>query len=243
MKTYNCEYDFVIDYDFVDKNNKLTNKGFLKYLCDAGSKHSNEAGYGLNDFEKTHLVWLVLNWKIEIYRRPKTDEKIHLITWSSGAEKVCSYRDYKMFDEQNNLIAIATSKWALFDLVKGSLAKVTKEITDAYNTREDRVFDENNFKLVEPNSEVLNEYLYKIMRRDIDTNKHVHNTNYLDIANEVLPEDIYENVDFKHVEVMYKHQALLGDTLKVSYFKSEYEHIIVIKNSTNGKLNCIIKLS
>lgn len=240
---YNCDYNFIVDYDFVDKNNELTYKGFLKYLCDAGNKHSNEAGYGLNDFERTHLVWLVLNWKLEIYRRPKTDEKIHIVTWSSGAEKVCSYRDYKLFDEQNNLIAIATSKWALFDLVKGSLAKVTKEITDAYHTREDRMFKDFPTKLTEPDIESLNEYSYRIMRRDIDTNLHVHNTNYLDIAEEVLPNDIYENMSFKNVDVLYKHQALLGDTVKAFYYNVGNEYIVVIKNSANEKLNCIIKLS
>ena len=29
---YHFERDFIIDYDYVDKKNKLTYKGFLKYL-------------------------------------------------------------------------------------------------------------------------------------------------------------------------------------------------------------------
>ena len=32
---YIFKTDFVVDYDCVDKNNKLTYKGFLKYLRDA----------------------------------------------------------------------------------------------------------------------------------------------------------------------------------------------------------------
>lgn len=240
---YYFNTDFVIDYDCVDKNNKLTYKGFLKYLREAGSQHSDEAGYGLKDFEKTHLVWLVLNWKLKIYRRPASNEKIHIVTWSAGTERVCSYRDYKIFDENNKLIAIATSKWALYDLIKGSLTRITPEIIEAYHTFDEHIFENVNFKLTEPNIPYLATYDYTVMRRDIDTNNHVHNSNYLDIANEVLPEDVYENMNFENVEVMYKNQAIYGDKTKSFYYNHENEHIIVIRSADLKKLHCIIKLS
>ena len=32
---YHFETDFIIDYDYVDKKNKLTYKGLLKYLREA----------------------------------------------------------------------------------------------------------------------------------------------------------------------------------------------------------------
>lgn len=32
---YHCESDYIVDYDYVDKTNKLTYKGFLKYLREA----------------------------------------------------------------------------------------------------------------------------------------------------------------------------------------------------------------
>lgn len=241
--SYYFNTDFVIDYDYVDKTNKLTYKGFLKYLCDAGSRHSDEAGYGLKDFNRTHLVWLVLNWKLKIYKRPLSNEKIHITTWSSGADRVCSYRDYKMFNENNELICIATSKWALYDLVKGSLAKITSELIEAYHTTDEHIFENVNFKLREPDSSYISTYDYNIMRRDIDTNNHVHNSNYLDIVNEVLPENIYENLSFENIEVMYKSQALYGNSVKAFYYDCGNEHIIVIKSEDLKKLHCIIKLS
>lgn len=40
---YHSNSNFIIDYDYVDENNKLTYKGFLKYLREAGSIHSDEA--------------------------------------------------------------------------------------------------------------------------------------------------------------------------------------------------------
>lgn len=201
------------------------------------------AGYGLEDFDKTHLVWLVLGWKLEIYRRPETNETIHVETWSAGAERVCSYRDYKLYDDSNNLIAIATSKWALYNLVDSALTRITPEIMEAYNTNPDvHVFDEKINKITVPELPCLGTYDYTIMRRDIDTNNHVHNSNYLEIANEVLPEDVYET-EFKNVEIMYKNQAFYCDKTTSFYYSLNNEHYVVIKSADLSKLHCIIKLS
>ena len=189
------------------------------------------------------MVWLVLNWKLQVYRRPASQEKIHIVTWSAGAEKVCSYRDYELYDENNNLIAIATSKWALFNLKDGSLAKITPEIIEAYKTTDEHVFNEKIAKLREPDLPCLGTYDYTIMRRDIDTNNHVHNSNYLEIANELLPEDIYENTEFKDIEIMYKHEAVYGDKTKSFYYNEDNVHYIVIKSEDLSKIHCIIKFS
>ena len=75
---------------------------------------------------------------------------------------------------------------------------------------------------------------YKVQRRDIDTNKHVNNLIYLDYAYEALPSEIYENYNFSNIEIMYKHEAKLGDTLSLFYTNTEEnEHIITIKNKEN----------
>lgn len=240
---YVYNIDYIIDYDYVDKNNKLTHKGFLKYLCGAATSHADETPYGFKASETTHLAWLVLGWKIEIYRRPKCNEKIHIETWSTGAERVCSYRDFKMYDKKNNLIAIASSKWTLYNLEKASLVRITPEIMETFHSDDTtHVFTEKVSKINVPELECLGTYEYNIMRRDIDTNNHVNNGNYFDIANEVLPEEIY-NIDFKNIDVMYKNQALYGDKTISFYYSTGSEHYVVIKSEDLSKTHCIIKLS
>lgn len=180
---------------------------------------------------------------MQIYRRPASNEKIHIETWSAGAERVCSFRDYKLYDENNNLIAIATSKWALYNLPEAHLSKITPEILEAYKTTDEHVFENVNYKLSVPDTQYLNTYDYAIMRRDIDTNHHVHNSNYFDIANELLPEEVYKNTEFSNVEIMYKNQAIYGDKTKSFYYQVGEDHYIVIKSEDLRKLHCIIKLS
>lgn len=240
---YIHKVDFNIDYEYVDKHNKLTYKGFLKYLQDAATMHSNHIGYSFENLIQHGLAWLVLGWKIEIYKRPGTDEKIHVETWSTGFEKVSSCRDYKIFNSQKELIAIASSKWVLYDLKKGSLARITEEFASPYHPHYEHVFGEQIEKISEPSSEATNTYNYAIMRRDIDTNNHVHNTNYLDIAIEALPEEKYKNMNYTTVEIMYKKQALLGDKTTAMYHHEEDGDYIVIKSEDLKKLHCIVKFA
>ena len=47
--------------------------------------------------------------------------------------------------------------------------------------------------------------LYDVRRSDIDINKHMHNLNYLKLAYENLPENIFFGDDLKNVNIMYKH--------------------------------------
>lgn len=123
------------------------------------------------------------------------------------------------------------------------MAKITDEIAKAFNTSNEHIFENTVYKLKEPTSTPISEYDYTIMRRDIDTNNHVHNLNYLDIAMEALPEDVYNNCNFSNVEVMYKHQAVYKDKTKAFYYNINNEHYIVIKSDNLEKIHCIIKLS
>ena len=99
-----------------------------------------------------------------------------------------------------------------------------------------------NEKLKEPENSnfIMND---NVQRRDIDTNNHVNNLYYLDYALEALPEDIYMNSNFSNVEIMYKHEAKLGDTLSIFYTKSNNNEIVItIKDEKKEKIHAIVKL-
>ena len=84
--------------------------------------------------------------------------------------------------------------------------------------------------------------LYKVNRFDIDVNKHVHNLNYINIAYEVLPENIYNGEELKHVHIMYKHQIKLGKTVKCLYKFQNNKHLIAIKSEDEKTLHAIVEL-
>ena len=172
----------------------------------------------------------------------KYGDKIHIKTWSRGAVLASCFRDFEVYNRNNELCAIATSKWTAIHLEKG-LIRMNDDIIGKYDTEDKKVFDDFNFsKIKEPENSLLS-YEYTVQRRDIDINNHMHNLYYLDLAYEALPKDVYENYSFDNVEIMYKSGAYLGDKLKCFYKEIDNEHFITIKSSDENTLHAIVKLS
>lgn len=238
------EHTFQIGFRDTGKSNTLTNRAFLSFMEDIGGLHSDCAGYGINDIEKTHLTWILVGWKLKVFDRPKCGQKIRIVTWGKDFGRVHALRDFEVYDTNNKLIAIATSKWVLFNTQTSRLTRISQEVVDAYTIEDKSVFDEEiTFSIDAPTStEVSNTLYYTILRRDIDINNHMHNLYYLDFAYEVLPEEVYNNISFNNVEIVYKKECSLNSKIKCEYIFSDNAHYIYIKNEDDSSLHTIIKL-
>ena len=74
------ENEYRIKLSDINRENKATNKAILSYLEDVGGKHSDFAGYGIMDIPQTHLSWILIEWKLQIIRRPNYAENIKVTT-------------------------------------------------------------------------------------------------------------------------------------------------------------------
>lgn len=224
----------------------MTNEGFLDLLENTACIHSEVAGYGVNQMEQTHLSWVLLHWKVHILKRVPFHTAITIKTWAKAANKCLTYRDFEMYDENNKLLGVASTKWSLVDTQTGRIARITPEIIDCYSPEDSRnVFEEVDIpKLREPETieGSIPNYVFTVSRRDIDMNKHMHNLYYLDYAIEALPEEFYQNLNSNEFEIMYKNGAKLGETVNCFYVREENTHIVVMKNAQDNRLHAIIVL-
>lgn len=237
--------EFEITFRDVGKSNKITNSALLNILENIAGMHSNQVGYGLNNIAQTGITWVLLNWKLRVFSRPIYGEKLDVETWARKAVKFYTYRDFKVYDKSHNLVAIATSKWALLDATSMSIARITPELLKLYTPENFAVFEDEQEpnKLIVSEENITKEFHYTVSRRDIDINNHMHNLYYLDLAYETLPDEIYSNGNLNQVEIMYKKEIKLGDTVKCLYTCLNQEHYIVIKSLNNNILHAVVKLS
>ena len=234
---------FEVTLSDVGENNQLSDKGILRMMQEIACIHSDICGFSVNDVEETGFAWIILNWKLRVFSRPRWNTKLNVKTWSSHQKHISFYRDFEITDNDNNLVALATSRWVLYDLSKKSFTKIDSEFAKKYTMVDKHVFEEPfNEKIKEPESLIFVKD-YVVSKRDLDTNHHVNNLNYLDFAYEALPVNIIGH--FNSTEIMYKTEARLEDILSIYFHKSENdnEYLIVIKNKNTHTLHCIIKLS
>lgn len=222
----------------IGKNNLIKNIGILEILENVATHHSDLVGFGPNDVEKTGISWILLDWKLEVLKRPKYGDELTINTWGRTIDgimkKAYTYRDFEIYDSQNNLCVLGTSKWAILNLNTGRIMRIENNIMDKYEVENKNVFDMGELeKIVEPQN-FLNMQKYKVTRRDIDLNGHMHNLNYLDLAYEALPEDIYNKRPFNNVRIQYKKEIKYGDIVECKYSYENDEHIVTI-----GNVNCV----
>ncbi len=234
---------FKVQLKDIGKENYIKNKGILEIFENIGTHHSDLAGYGPNDIEKTRVSWVLLDWKIKVIKRPKYGQTLNVSTWGRIKKKVYTYRDFEMYDEENNLCVIGTSKWTIVDIKTGKIEKISDEIYEKYEMEEKDVFNIGELEKIKVPEKFNNEFVYKVSRRDIDLNNHMHNLYYLDLGYEVLPEEVYKKRPFDNVRIQYKKEVKIDDIIKCKYTFDNNEHIITIWNNDSTRVHAVITLS
>ena len=234
-----------VDISKVNSNALITNKGMLSLLENVACMHSDTAGCGIIDIPRTHLSWVQLNWKVKIFKRLNYGGTVTIRTWARNATKVSTLRDFEVLDEQGNVIAKAMSKWVLINIQTEKLERVTDEILFKYNPELEKFAfgPDEDFEKLKEQENYAREVKYSVKRSDIDVNNHMHNINYLDLANEALPDDIYFNSkEFDFFQISYKKEIKLGENVRCKYLYENGKHMIAIKSEDNSKLHAIIEL-
>lgn len=233
---------FKMGLNDIGKDNKIKNISILKILENIGGYHSDIAGYGSNDIATNKLTWILLDWKLKVLNRPKYGQTLDVHTWARVGNRFFTYRDFEIYDENGTLCAIATSKWTLINIEEGKMERITEEVIEKYKTEEKEVFPGEKLDKLQMPEEFLSSINYTVKRKDIDINKHMHNLNYLDLAYEALPEEVYDLRPFDNVRIMYKKEIKYGDTVECKYTREDDKYVVVISSQDNKQLHSIIEL-
>lgn len=226
--------NYKIGVSQINKNTEAKDKGILALFEETSAAHVASIGLGLDTEEGRRFAWMILDWKLEIIKRPKYRDTVTVRTWSRKIQRIYAYRDYEMLSENGELLARATSKWVLFDLSEGKLIPPA----DMYESRlesepEHSVFDSDIERIKLP-SELLGEKVFAVRRADIDTGEHMHNTAYLSAALEILPDELYKEGTFSKIRINYQKQYKSGEDIKASYSASDGVITVVMKDGEDN---------
>lgn len=238
------EENYITSFTQTGIHDVLTNKSFLSLMENLAGAHSAYCHFSFADIAKDNLSWIILSWKLKVFRRPMADEKITIKTWGRFFNKIFVLRDFKVIDAAGNICAIASSKWCLIDTSKGKIAKLPENLDEIYHGFvSEAVFDNNEMlKIAVPNINAISSDTYEIRRFDLDINRHVHNLNYLSFAYELLPIDIYDGKELNNLEIVYKKEIKYGEIIKSSLYVQDNVYTIVIRNEDESIIHAIVKL-
>lgn len=218
-----------VRYSEVDQDGYLSLEAMMKYFQDCSSFHSEELGVGIDFLTENHLTWMLIAWHIQIFRKPKLGEEITIGTWPHSFRNVRGGRNFVLFDAEGNTIARADSEWVLYNIEQKRITKVPKEVSGPYTLEE--ALDMGGFtKIAYSGDELKERDRIMVSPFFLDTNGHVNNVQYLNIAKG------YVDDTYNEIRVEYKNQAFLRDEICVYTRKAESKNQVILKNQKNELL-------
>ena len=227
---------YKVELEDIGISNKISNKRIITIMEDVAAAHSDSVGFGVKDVEKNNCAWVLLDWNVKILSRPVYNERIIASTWSRKSDGM--------------LFAIGTSRWLYMNLTRRRPIILDGKMNEIYGTEEGKmVFDEElckidieSFNQDNKNVSKIIEKPYKVERRDMDINGHMHNVSYLEAAYEVLPEELYKNMEYSNIRIEYKKEIMANDVVAIKCIVNNDNSCIIIMQSEN-KLHAVIELS
>ena len=160
-------------------------------------------------FAEQHMAQLLATRQVEIVRVPEYKEELTVTTSVYGMKPMFGFRNTFIYDAEGQPCYKTWSMGAFVDKSAGKLKRVDDATMASMPLEPQLEMDYKDRRIILPkeDGEVLEPV--KVLRADIDYNRHVNNANYVRMAMELLP----EGFDVKGLRVEYRVAAKLGDTL------------------------------
>jgi medium-chain acyl-[acyl-carrier-protein] hydrolase len=188
---------------------------FLLDLMIQGAIHSADSlGFGYDDLQQQQLFWVLNRVTMEIKRPLMWKEKVEVETWPKDVHKILYLRDFIVRDESGEQIAIATSAWLALDFKTKRPGRVEGIMRERLTKmRERHAIKDIPEKLIPVNEG--KESVHKVAYFDIDLNKHLTSTRYVDWMMDSLPIEHHENNYPKIFSVNFLKETLPNETLMI----------------------------
>ena len=211
------KYDFYshVRYSECGEDGRLSLGAVVDYFQDTATFQGEHLGIGVSYLKKQHIAWILTSWQIITDHFPKLAEPVTVRTWAYDFRSFYGLRNLLLLDGSGQPAAWANSVWVLMDMERMRPVKVPQKLL----TGEE----------MDP---------FPVTRTHLDTNHHVNNGQYIEMARMYLPEkfNLYET------RVEYKAQAHLGDLIcpKVS---REDGVVTVCLRDKEGKSYCVVRFA
>lgn len=214
-------FDSRIRYSETDSEGKLTMASLINYFQDCSTFHSEDVNLGIEYLRQSKIVWVLSSWQIVVERYPDLGENVTIGTQPYDLKGFVGYRNFCMMDEKGGYIAKANTLWSLLNTESGRPAKIPEGMAEGYGIGDKLDMEYAQRKIIIPQGGQKQEPI-TVKKHHLDTNHHVNNQQFVDMAMDFLP----EGFSIWQLRAEYKKQAFLNDVL-VPYVVKEDGKIVV----------------
>ncbi|MGC3977560.1 MAG: thioesterase [Paludibacteraceae bacterium] len=232
------EYKYIIAPQTVDFTKEITLASLVNLLLTTAGKNADDNDFGIRNLQKLDCTWVLSRLAVEMSCTPSQYETLYIETWIEEVYKLNTTRNFYIKNEKKEIIGQAVSMWVMinFDTRRPmELFRLGNIEQHAEHTGIDMM---PPARIEAVNGTVENSFLTRYS--DIDINRHVNTTRYLQWMSDCFSLDFHQSHQLKRFDINFMSELVYNEQVKVLKEKlSENEFKIEIvkdsKTSCRGK--------
>ena len=220
-----------------DSEGKLKLYSALQMMQDCSEMWIDSEPQVKDYFARENMAQLLASRQVEIVRVPDFKEELTVTTSVYGMKPMFGFRNTFIYDAEGKPCYRTWSMGAFVDKANGKLKRVDDTVAGSLLIEPQLEMNYKDRSIILPKTEGEVLEPVKVMRADIDYNKHLNNANYVRMAMELLPEDF----EIKGLRVEYRVAAKLSDMLVPTIYK--HDGVIIVSLSIGEDVSTIIEFS
>jgi acyl-ACP thioesterase len=201
-------------YYEMDSWGEATPLTMLNIFEETAFTHCDESGWDVYRLRRNGFGWVLLRGSIEMYRYPAYQESFSVETWMSSSRVFYGQREYVVRGESGDVMGAARSLWIFYSLERKRPVPVLPDIVAAWAPEGTRCIERDLDEVPAPDARWMDtSRTYDVRGRDIDTNGHVNNVNYMEWALEAVPREVQDTYHLTRVDGQYSREVVYGQKI------------------------------
>lgn len=236
-ENFQFEKSFEVGAYQVNPRGNLSVYGLADLLQEIAWKHADSQGFGRNLLEQK-LMWALSRLEINVSQFPRWGDSLRIFTGGRGQAGAFAFREFLVWDKEENVLARAMSSWLLVHMEKKRILKPDSVLPSA-------LFDPKVAPSWQPiklaaSGPVLANKLIQVEYTDLDLYHHVNHTSYIRwVENMAADRGLFPN----KLAINYLAECKEGDQLELSLLGSASSPFIQGKVAGRlvfeAQINCV----
>jgi len=236
---------FTKDYQIrayeVDSKKRMTIPALITLMQETAMQQVIKLNISVWDLEVENLSWVMMRMQLKVFRTPILGESLKIVTNPSGFEKFFTYRDYRVYDQDDQLISSASSTWLMMDTARRRMTKIPDFILE-YEVPTN--FLDRPLNKLPGIKEVQREKPFEVNWHDLDFNAHLSNVYYFKWMLESMSDEVLLEQEVAQIDILFRAEAMWHEkvTAQISQLDgSSFLHKLI--SQKEGKELAIAKIT
>ncbi len=193
---------------------ELAPSQLIQQIIEVATEHADLLGVGFRDLRKHGDLWVLSRVATEMNRYPRLLEDYTLTTWIEGYNRHFSERNIEIRSADGTILGHARTIWVAINMQSRRPADLSY-ISYISQTVSDHPCPISKQEKIRPaeTPQIVHDYTFRIS--DIDLNRHVNSTRYVELILNQMDLADFDSFFLKRFEIEYRREAHYGDTVEV----------------------------